>query len=241
MKLVKDKWNRATDKPYDMCLRSVREDLRISGDAYRLYVTLLNGNTDPKVGKVYTPTVGSLANQFKVGASTIKRWLAELKKYGYIAVLGSKDDGYVMYVSKQSLGVVISEKKKKKGSKMNPSIDENTDDMGSKMNPSIDSKNDEMGSNMTPSMGSNLTPIIKTYAAPPPAGSSICQQAVPEPKEEKVEIGSLGLECVTHSPSAATPSGQPTEMLHTPKGIGRNEVIEMTPEEIETLSKSLPF
>ena len=234
MKLVKDKWNKATDKPYDMCLRSVREDLRISGDAYRLYVTLLNGNTDPKVGKVYTPTEKSLAQQFKVASSTIARWLNELKHYGYITILGNKNDGYVMYVSKQSMGIIV----KKEGFKNEPI---SNDKKGSKMNPSIDVESDEKGSKMNPSMGSNLTPIIKTYAAPPPAGSSICQQAVPEPKEEKVEIGSLGLECVTHSPSAATPSGQPTEMLHTPKGIGRNEVIEMTPEEIETLSKSLPF
>lgn len=203
MKLVKDKWNRATDKPYDRCLRSVREDLRISGDAYRLYVTLLNGNTDPKVGKVYTPTEKSLAKQFKVAPATIARWLNELKKYGYIAILGSKSAGYTMYVSKQSLGVIT----KKEGFKNEPI---SNDKKGSKMNPSIDVESDEKGSKMNPSMGSKMSSNIKTYAAPPPAGSSICQQAVPEPKEEKVRLDVD----VCYVPSAATPSGQPTS-LHT--------------------------
>jgi len=241
MKIIKEKWDKNKDKPYDMCLRSAREDLRISADAFRLYLTLLNCNTNPDVGKVYTPTVGSLVKQFKVGASTIKRWLAELKKYGYIAILGSKDDGYVMYVSKQSLGVVTSEKKIKKGSKMNPSIDENTDDMGSKMNPSIDDENSEMGSNMTPSMGSNLTPIIKTYAALPPAGSSICQQAVPEPKEEKVQ---LDVEGVTLSGVCAFSAPQ---TLHTSTVVDENGKLilpigrELTNEERKFIEDWLPF
>jgi hypothetical protein len=199
MIIIKDKWNRGTDKPYDMVLRKVREDLRISGDAYRLYVTLYNSNTDPKVGKVFTPTTESLASQFKVNNTTIKRWLRELKHYGYISIIGSKEVGYVMYVNKESKGIFTVD-----GGKNAPI------------------KNKEMGAKMHPSMGANMTPIIKTNAAPT-GGAAFANKDYQKKEEKKIENVQLDLNSVTHSPTAATPSGQPSEMLQSSMCVGETE------------------
>ncbi len=155
MNIIKEKWNRGTDKPYDMTLRKVREDLRISGDAYRLYVTLYNSNTNPENGKVFTPSTESLATQFKTSGRTIKRWLKELKRYGYISITGTQEGGYTMIINKESKGVFKIEGDKFDTYKSKKKVTE-----------------------MSPLRVTNLSPIIETIAAPPQAGSSNCQQGV---------------------------------------------------------------
>ena len=229
MNIIKEKWNRGTDKPYDMTLRKVREDLRISGDAYRLYVTLYNSNTDPNVGKVFTPTTESLASQFKVGQSTIKRWLKELRTYGYIGILGSKESGYTMYISKEStVDGVKNEpiKSKKMGSKMNPSNDNNNHIDGVKNEPIDGVKND--------------TYYIDN-GCPATSGEQPLPTSATRTKEEKVQLDVD----VCYVPSAATPSEQPTS-LHTSTVVDENGKLnipnrELTNEERKLIEEWLPF
>jgi len=81
----KDKWGWMPN--------NVRNDMRISGDAYRLLDILWNCNNIPNKGqKAFTPSVKSLATIFKVTTRTIDRLISELKEFGYITTTGSRNN-----------------------------------------------------------------------------------------------------------------------------------------------------
>jgi hypothetical protein len=98
--MLKEKFNKETDKPYDKVLACNKKDLRISGDAYRLWETLYYSADD------YNPTEASLAVQFKTYEKKIYRWIKELKHFGYMTIQGSKIGGYTWTIYKISHGEV---------------------------------------------------------------------------------------------------------------------------------------
>jgi DNA-binding transcriptional regulator YhcF (GntR family) len=97
--MLKEKFNKETDKPYNKVLACNKKDLRISGDAYRLWETLYYSADD------YNPTEASLAKQFNVNIRTIKRLIYELRHFGYMTIQGSKIGGYTWTIYKKSKGV----------------------------------------------------------------------------------------------------------------------------------------
>jgi DNA-binding transcriptional regulator YhcF (GntR family) len=208
MKIIKDKWDKKIDKPYDRCLRTVREDLRISGNAYRLYVTLYNSNSDPKVGKVYAPSTSSLANQFKTSTRTIKRWLNELQKYDYIKITSTSDGDFLMYVNKQASTPYI----KKVVTNMSPDGDKNDTTIK-------DTNYGEVVTNMSPEVVTKMSPYIKDKCCPAKSGEQhLPTRATTTKFEEIEEMVEMDLKGVLFRPTAASPSGQPTDSQHPSMG-----------------------
>jgi len=191
----------------------VREDLRISGNAYRLYVTLYNSNTDPKVGKVYAPSTSSLAIQFNTSTRTIKRWLNELQKYDYIKITSTSDGDFLMYINKQASTPYI----KKVVTKMSP--------VGDKNDTTIEDTNYRgVVTNMSPEVVTKMTPYIKDKCCPVKNGEQHLPTSDTKTKLEKVdEIVKLDLKGVLFRPTAASPSGQPTDSQHPSMGKEEKE------------------
>jgi hypothetical protein len=150
IKIVKEKTNPAVDVPYDKILACVKRDLQISGNAFRLWVTLFT-STDS-----YTPTEPSLASQFKVSLRTMKYWIKELREYGYLTIIGSKANGYTWLVNKMSKG----------------KVDVKT--QGAKYCTLKNIKNNELKvQETTPIEMQNIAPIIKTMRNAPQGSVSI--------------------------------------------------------------------
>lgn len=97
MKILRDKLNK-TDK-WATVPSSIIHDKRISADAKILYQVLFMSNQDPKKGKVFAPSIGSLASQFGKSEREVKYWFAELRKFGYVT---SNGDNYhkIIYLHK---------------------------------------------------------------------------------------------------------------------------------------------
>lgn len=84
MKIIKDEVPKNKNFPYGTIHTKIVNDHRISPLAFRLLFVLLNSSRN------YSPTIKSLAKQFKVSTQTIDRTVAELKKYGYLTSTGNK-------------------------------------------------------------------------------------------------------------------------------------------------------
>lgn len=83
MLIVKDIVKHGKGNPYNIVHRHIVNDMRLSGDAFRLYIVFWNAKN------TFQPTTKTLASQFKVDDRTIKRWMKELKDLGYITTTGS--------------------------------------------------------------------------------------------------------------------------------------------------------
>ena len=90
MKLIKDK---RTGKEIDDVLpASLTNDMDISAGAKLLWIKFWNSNNSKtKTYKEWKPTTKTLASQFDVDESTIKRWIKELKNTGWISKIGSRN------------------------------------------------------------------------------------------------------------------------------------------------------
>lgn len=77
-------------KKYDRLPPDVVRDFRLTPNALRLYIIMCNAKTlTDKNGKAFEPTTKVLASMFGVDERTVKRWLHELKYYGYIKTRGT--------------------------------------------------------------------------------------------------------------------------------------------------------
>jgi DNA-binding transcriptional regulator YhcF (GntR family) len=139
--MLKEKLVKGVDKPYDMVMSCVKHDMRISADAFRLWMTLYTGADD------WYPTRIALATQFGVKLRTMQYWLKELRHYGYLTIQGTKGN-YTWIVHKYSKGVV------------------DVDIQGARFCTLKNINKDTNVQNTTPIYVQEITPIIKTIAAP---------------------------------------------------------------------------
>lgn len=75
------------DDIYNRVLASAVKDTRITGDEYRLYSYLYNVD-----GELFSPTEKAMATVMNVDERTIKRWIQDLKYYGYVYTKGTRNN-----------------------------------------------------------------------------------------------------------------------------------------------------